>query len=44
MSYVIHGTAELNTWSIYQGGVHIFTGSKKACLEYLDLLASFPND
>ena len=41
MSYVIHGCAGSDSWSIYQGGIHIFTGSKQACLDYLDLLASF---
>ena len=41
MSYVIQGCAGSDSWSIYQGGIHIFTGSKQACLDYLDLLASF---
>ena len=41
MSYVIHGCAGSDSWSIYQGGIHIFTGSKQACLDYLDLLAFF---
>ena len=41
MSYVIHGYAGCDYWAIYQGGVHVFTGSKQACLDYLDLFASF---
>ena len=41
MSYVIHGCEKLNSWSIYQGGIHIYTGSKEACVKYLDFLSSF---
>jgi hypothetical protein len=41
MSYVIHGCSELDEWAIYQGGIFIFKGSRQACLDYLDLLASF---
>ena len=41
MSYVIHGCAGIDEWTIYQGGMFIFSGTKQACLDYLDLLASF---
>ena len=32
MSYIIQGCKGCDSWSIYQGGIHIFTGSKQARL------------